>query len=161
MTYLTIRPATPDDHDAIWVMLEPVFRAGETYAIDRDISRADALAYWTAEHTFIAEDAGRSVGTFYIRRNQKGGGSHVANAGYITARGAEGRGIARQMLTTSLDLARELGFAAMQFNLVVSTNTRAIATWEAAGFVEIGRVPLGFRQPNGSFTDALILHRFL
>ncbi len=141
-------------------MLEPVFRAADTYAIDPNISREAALAYWTAEHAYIAEDA-KAHGTFYIRRNQQGGGSHVCNCGYITARGAEGRGVARLMLAHSLTEARRLGFEAMQFNFVLASNTRAVATWQKAGFDIIGRIPRAFRLPDGSFTDAFTMHRFL
>lgn len=142
-------------------MLEPVFRAGDTYAIDPAISREDALAYWTAHHTYVAEDDGTPLGTFYIRPNQQGGGAHVCNCGYITARGAQGKGVARSMLAHSLDEAKRLGFEAMQYNFVLSSNTRAIDTWVRAGFAEIGRIPRAFRLPGGGYSDALILHLFL
>ena len=142
-------------------MLEPVFRAGDTYAIDPDIPCAEALAYWTAEHAYIAEDGGQPLGTYYIRRNQKGGGSHVCNCGYITLRGAEGRGVARAMLAHSLKEAKRLGFEAMQYNFVLASNIRAVDTWKRAGFAEIGRIPRAFRLPDGTTTDALVLHRFL
>lgn len=158
---MKIRPATPADHDAIWSMLEPVFRAGDSYAIDRDIPRSDALTYWAAEHAYVAEENGKLLGTFYIRRNQKGGGSHVCNCGYITARGSEGKGVARAMLAHSLIEAKRLGFEAMQYNFVLATNTRAIDTWKRAGFAEIGRIPRAFRLTGGDYTDALVLHRFL
>src|SRR5664279_4176828 len=109
-TRLTIRPATGADDDAIWAILEPTFRAGETYPIPRDISRTDALAYWhTPGHTvFVAQekqenenqknnDGGRIVGTYYLRANNRGGGAHVANCGYMVAPEASGRGVARAM----------------------------------------------------------------
>ena len=155
-----IRHATKADGDAIWSILKPVIRAGDTYAIDAGISRDAALDYWLAERAFLAED-GAPLGTFYVKENQKGGGTHVCNCGYITARGAEGKGVARAMLEFSLKEARALGFEAMQFNFVLANNTRAIATWERAGFDVIGRQPRAFRMPAGDYTDALIMHRFL
>jgi GNAT superfamily N-acetyltransferase len=158
---MRIRETESSDRDALWSMLHPVFRAGDTYAIDPDISREDALAYWTAHHAYVAEIDGDIVGTLYIRPNQQGGGAHVCNCGYITARGAEGRGVARAMLAFSLEEAKQLGFEAMQYNFVLATNARAIDTWKRAGFTEIGRIPRAFRLPSGSYTDALILHRFL
>src|SRR5215471_7905698 len=84
---MIIRPATNTDADAVWSMLEPVLRAGETYALPRDLSRAEALGYWNSpgHDVFVAEDAGVVVGTYYLRANQKGGGAHVANCGYITS----------------------------------------------------------------------------
>lgn len=155
-----IRRAETHDLDAIWALLEPVFRAGDTYAIDPDISREEALEYWTREHAYVAEH-GTILGTYYIRRNQQGGGSHVCNAGFVTARAARGKGVARAMLADALQQAKGLGFKAMQFNFVLADNTRAVETWLRAGFAEIGRIPRAFRAPGGEMVDALILHRFL
>ena len=156
MTDLHIRPASPADQDAIWAMLKPVFRAGDTYAVDPDISRDDALAYWYAAHPFITDG-----GTYYIRPNQKGGGDHVCNAGFVTAQDAIGKGVARKMLADALTQAKSLGFEAMQFNFVLANNKRAVDIWLRAGFVEIGRIPHAFRHPRDSYVDALILHKFL
>ncbi|WP_425071703.1 N-acetyltransferase family protein [Sagittula sp. S175] len=158
-----IRQATEADKPAIWAMLEPVFRAGETYAIDRDISREDALAYWFGpERTvFVYEDDGTVLGTYYIVRNQKGGGSHVCNCGYVTAAQARGKGIARAMLAHSLEVAPTMGFTAMQYNCVVYTNTRAVDTWTRAGFDTVGRLPGAFRMPSGETVDALVMFRTL
>ena len=157
---MKLREYTSEDDTALWSMLEPVFRAGDTYAIDPEISRDDATAYWTAHHAYVAED-GAPLGTYYIRPNHGGGGSHVCNCGYITARGSEGRGVARAMLSHSQDEARRLGFRAMQFNLVLTTNTRAVRLWQADGFEDIGRLPQAFRLPDGRYTDALVMHKFL
>lgn len=156
---VSLRPAAAIDHDALWSMLGPVFRAADTYAIDPDISRKEALAYWTGENAYIAESEGRQIGTYYIRRNQKGGGSHICNCGYITAREAEGRGVARAMLAHSLNEAKRLGYEAMQFNFVLEVNARAVALWQSADFGIIGRIPRAFRMPDGTFSDALIMHR--
>lgn len=158
-----IRQATECDHDAIWHIIGPVIRAGETYTLDRDMSRADALAYWLGDdrHTFIAEDDGRIVGTYYIRANQAGGGSHVCNCGYMTDPAAAGRGIARQMHAHSLDLAREMGFRAMQFNFVITTNERAVLLWKSLGFDEVGRLPGAFHHPVAGYVDALVMYRTL
>ena len=157
---VTIRRAEVRDLDAIWAMLKPVFRSGDTYAIDPGITREEALEYWTREHAYVAEH-GAILGTYYIRRNQQGGGSHVCNAGYVTARAAQGKGVARAMLAHSFEMAKGLGYEAMQYNFVLATNTRAIDTWFRAGFAEIGRIPKAFKLPGGATTDALILHRFL
>ncbi len=159
---LTIRPASAADDDAIWTILEPVFRAGETYPIPRDIGRADALAYWrTPGHTvFVAAD-GAVVGTYYLRANQRGGGAHVANCGYMTAAAATGRGVARAMCMHSLEAARQRGFTAMQFNFVVATNERAVRLWQACGFAVAARLPNVFQHPRLGFVDALVMLRTL
>jgi ribosomal protein S18 acetylase RimI-like enzyme len=160
---LTIRPAVPTDRPAIWTILEPVIRAGETYALPRDMSEDDALAYWCApaHKTFVADDGGTLSGTYVLRANQAGGGSHVANCGYITAAGAQGRGVAREMLEHSLAQARARGFKAMQFNFVVSTNERAVRTWQRNGFDIVGRLPGAFSHPTKGYVDALVMYRTL
>ena len=158
-----IREVCEQDHEALWSLLEPVFRAGETYMIERDISREAAIRYWCAptQETFVAEEAGGLRGTYFLRANQRGAGAHVANCGYITAQAAQGRGIARAMLEHSLARARARGFRAMQFNCVISTNQRALETWLRNGFEIIGRVPEGFLHPAAGYVDALILYRRL
>lgn len=161
MAAVTIRAATAEDASAIWDVLEPVFRAGETYAMPRDIGREDALEYWLGptHEVFVAEAGGGVLGTYYIRANQAGGGKHVANCGYVTSPAAEGRGVARRMLEHSLAYAKTRGFLAMQFNFVVSTNERAIKTWERYGFAVIGRLPLAYNHPARGLVDALVMHR--
>lgn len=160
---LSIRPGTAADHDAIWAILEPTFREGETYPIPRDVIRADALAYWfTPGHAvYVAEDDGRILGTYYLRANQRGGGAHVANCGYVTARGGFGKGVARGMCAHSLDEARARGFTAMQFNFVVSTNTRAVKLWQDCGFRIVGTLPGVFMHPRLGAVDAHVMLREL
>jgi L-amino acid N-acyltransferase YncA len=160
---MVVRSATTDDHDAIWAILEPVIRAGETYTLPRDMSSQDALAYWASpgHSVFVAEEQRKIVGTYFLHANQRGGGAHVANCGYVTAPWAAGRGVARAMCAHSLDHARALGFKAMQFNFVVSTNERAICLWQSFGFETVGRLPGAFQHPTLGFVDALVMYRSL
>lgn len=160
---MKIREAAAADKDAIWAILEPVVRAGDTYTIDPDISRDAALRYWFGpeRRVYVCEDGGKILGTYYIVRNQKGGGSHVCNCGYVTAPAARGRGVARAMLAHSLDTAPRLGFRAMQYNFVVSTNIRAVETWQRAGFEVVGRLPGAFLHPAQGYVDALVMYRVL
>ena len=160
---MSIRPATSHDLDAVWHILEPVFRAGETYAVDPAISRQDALAYWMGgdSEAFVFEDAGEVLGTYYLRPNHGGGGAHVCNCGYITAPAVAGRGIARQRGEDSLRRARERGFRAMQFNFVVASNVGAVHLWETLGFAAVGRLPNAFDHPARGMVDALIMYRQL
>jgi ribosomal protein S18 acetylase RimI-like enzyme len=158
---MRIRRAREDDRGAIWRVLEPTIREGETYALPRDMSKASALAYWMGpdRETFVAESDRNVLGTYYIRPNQLGGGAHVANCGYATALEATGRGVARAMCEHSLIYAREKGFRAMQFNFVVSTNDRAVRLWLSLGFEVVGRLPLAFNHPKAGYTDALVMFR--
>lgn len=160
---ITVRPAASADGDAIWDILEPTIRAGETYPLPRDMSREDALAYWLAagHQVFVAEDDGQVVGTYYLHANQKGGGAHVANCGYMTAPNAYGRGVARAMCGHSLDHAKAQGFRAMQFNFVVSANERAVRLWGSMGFQIVGRLPRVFNHPREGYVDAFVMYREL
>lgn len=160
---MLIRPATQDDADAIWAIIGPTIRAGETYTIDPDITEEAAQARWLGRdrETFVAVEDGRIVGTYYIRPNQEGGGGHVANCGYMTAQGQTGRGVARRMCEHSMDHARQRGFGAMVFNFVVSSNERAIRLWQSLGFDIVGRVPGAFKHPSLGHVDALVMFRTL
>jgi ribosomal protein S18 acetylase RimI-like enzyme len=160
---ISIRAAAKTDA-AIWAILEPVIRAGETYPLPREMSETDALGFWMAKghEPFVAEDPhGRMLGTYFLRGNQLGAGGHVANCGYVTATGAEGRGVARKMCAHSLEHAKARGFRSMQFNFVVSTNERAVRLWENCGFRIVGRLPGAFEHPKLGFVDALVMYRDL
>ena len=157
------RASLPADADSVWAILEPTIRAGETYTLPRDMSRDDALDYWFApgHEVFVAEENSILVGTYFLQSNQQGGGSHVANCGYVTAPWATSRGVARAMCAHSLDRARQRGFTAMQFNFVVSANERAVALWQAFGFEIVGRLPGAFHHPTMGYVDALVMYRSL
>lgn len=159
---MLIRPATPGDDEAIRKIIMPIIRAGETYALPSDWTDAEALAYWRSpEHTVFVADDGAVVGTYYIRTNQRGGGSHVANCAFMTLTPAAGRGVASAMCAHALQYAEAAGYAAMQFNFVVATNSRAIALWRRFGFEFVGRLPAAFRHPTLGLVDALVMFRKL
>jgi GNAT superfamily N-acetyltransferase len=160
---LKLRPADRADHAAIWSILEPIFRAGETYCLPREVSREDALSYWAGGNhaAFVLEEKARVLGTYFLCANQQGGGGHVANAGFATDPAARGKEVTRARLAHALERARAEGFLAMQFNFVVSTNTRAIALWESAGFEIAGRLPQAFLHPAEGYVDALVMYRRL
>lgn len=163
MSDLIIRPASPADYDAIWKILEPTLRAGETYTLPQDLPRDEALRYWFSpgHEVFVVLSGSEILGTYYLRANQRGGGSHVANCGYITAPWAQGRGVAAFMCRHSLDHARSRGFLAMQFNIVVSTNQRAVKLWQRMGFEIVGQLPRAFRHPAEGLVDAYVMYREL
>jgi ribosomal protein S18 acetylase RimI-like enzyme len=170
---MRIRAATETDREAIWNIFHDVVASGDTYAFDPGISRRDALAYWFRPdtHTYVAslnclkqsspEQAERVVGTYILRPNQSGGGSHVANAAFMVAPDARGQGIGRAMGEHCLSEARRLGFRAMQFNFVVSTNESAIRLWRQLGFKIVGTLPGAFRHPEKGYVDAYVMYRSL
>ncbi len=162
---MQIRSARPEDADAIWAILGPVIRAGETYALERDMARDDALAYWmnAEKMTFVAEENGQILGTYYLRANQPrySGGGHVCNCGYVVSARAAGQGVGRRMCRHSLEQARARGYKAMQFNLVVSTNEPAVKLWQSCGFQTIGRLPGAFMHPVKGYVDGLVMFQQL
>jgi ribosomal protein S18 acetylase RimI-like enzyme len=160
---MLVRRASKTDHPAIWRTIGPTIRAGETYALDRDMTEADAIAYWFGEgrETFVAEEDGEITGTYYIRANQAGAGKHICNCGYMVSSDATGRGVARAMCLHSLDYARRHGYRGMQFNFVVSSNTRALKLWESLDFEIVGRVPQAFDHPKFGYIDAFVMFRSL
>lgn len=158
---IEIRPYSTDDAQTLWAMLEPVFRGGDTYAIDPNISREDALAYWCGPQrtVWMACENGQPLGSYYMVPNAGGGGAKVCNCGFVTSTAAQGKGVARAMLAHSLETAPKAGFIGMQFNYVVATNTRAIDTWKRAGFDVAGQLPAVFEHPTHGFVDALVMYR--
>lgn len=163
MTNLTIRPATPADHDAIWAIMEPVIRDGASYPLDPALTREEAFEYWFAadKQVFVAEEDGAVLGTYYLKPNSTGLASHVANAGYMTHVAARGRGIAMNMARDSFRRAKDAGFRSMQFNLVVATNVQAVGLWQKLGLQVIGRLPEAFRHKRLGYVDALVMYRML
>jgi ribosomal protein S18 acetylase RimI-like enzyme len=193
---MKIRPATEMDRDAIWEIFHEVVAAGDTYALDPNISREDALAYWFAPdtHTYVAEInrepvgeadsfpravgdgvtvAGKPtasltivrglpiLGTYILRPNQSGGGSHIANAGFMVSASARGQGLGRAMAEHCFSEARRFGFRAMQFNYVISTNVAAIRLWQDLGFEIVGTLPDAFHHPEKGYVDVYVMYRSL
>ncbi len=157
---LQIRPYEADDWPAVWALLEPVFRAGETFPHDPQICEAEAQLLWVEQPqaVMVATDgAGLLVGTYYVKPNSLCLGAHVANAGYVVAEQTRCQGIGSRLCQHSLQTARRLGFRLMQFNLVVSTNTAGIHCWQRNGFQIIGTLPGAFRHKQLGYVDALVM----
>jgi GNAT superfamily N-acetyltransferase len=160
---MNIRIAHQADEDAIWEIFRAVVAPGDTYAFDPATSREEGLAYWFSPgaHTYVAENDGRIVGTYILKPNQPALGSHVANAGFMVSPSARGLGVGRRMGEHCLTEARRLGFRAMQFNFVVSTNTPAVRLWQQLGFEIVGTLPGAFRHSQRGMVDAYVMFRKL
>jgi L-amino acid N-acyltransferase YncA len=160
---MKIRAAINGDRDAIWNIFHQIVVASDTYAFDPSISREEALAYWFRgdTHTYVADKDGRVVGTYILKPNQLGPGSHVANAAFMVASDAEGCGVGRAMAEHCLSESRRMGFRAMQFNFVVSTNMGAIHLWKQLGFKIVGTLPGAFRHPQKGYVDVYVMFRSL
>jgi ribosomal protein S18 acetylase RimI-like enzyme len=161
---IDIKPYKELDWPSVWHIIEPVFRAGETYPFSTDISEKEAHQAWieVPAAIFVAVDANNDIlGTYYIKPNQPGLGAHVCNCGYIVANEAQGRGIASAMCEHSQAEALARGFRAMQYNLVVSTNEGAINLWKRHGFEVVGRLPQAFQHTQFGFVDAIVMYKLL
>ena len=160
---MNIREATRDDFDQIWPIFREVAAAGETYGYPRDVTREDGIRLWmdAPRKTYVFEQDGRILGTYYIKTNQLGPGSHVCNCGYMVSSAARGRGLATAMCEHSQRIASELGYKAMQFNFVASTNEGAVRLWSKLGFVIVGRLPQAFHHPSRGYVDALVMYKWL
>jgi GNAT superfamily N-acetyltransferase len=158
-----IRGDLGGDEESVWRILASVIAEGDTYALDPATTRDEGLAFWyqAGARRYVADSGGRVVGAYFLRPNQPGRGSHVANAAYLVAAEARGKGVGRAMGEHSIREARRLGYRAMQFNFVVSTNVAAVRLWNDLGFVTLATLPAAFRHPTQGFVDALVMFRSL
>ncbi len=158
---MKIREATQRDYDSVWDIFSSVIRTGDTYVFDPN-TRKDALSkHWFASYmkTYVAEEQGDVVGTYIIKPNQIDLGSHIANCSYMVHPKAQGKGVGNALCEHSLETARKLGYRAIQFNIVVSTNQVAVRLWEKHGFRIIGTIPNGFNHTTLGYVDAYIMYR--
>ena len=159
-----IRPYLETDWPALWPILRVTFEAGDTYAYAPDSTEADIHRVWieAPSATYVAVDAsGMLLGTYFIKPNQPGLGAHVCNCGYVVAAAAQGQGVATALCEHSQHEAVRLGFLAMQFNLVVSTNEGAIRLWRKLGFAVLATLPQAFRHRQRGLVDALVMFKTL
>ena len=158
-----IIPATAEHAEAIWRIFQEVIATGDAYVFESGTTRDEFIAYWFAPscHPHIALLDDEVVGSYIVKPNQPGRGSHIANASYMTASAARGQGIAGKMCQHSLQLAKSLGFRAMQFNIVVATNTVAVALWQKHGFSIVGTLPGAFHHATLGYVDAHVMFRGL
>ncbi len=164
MNRIKIRPFQKEDWEALWQILQSVFREGETYTFSPALSEEEAYSVWITlpQETYVAVDKKNSIiGTYFIKPNQPTLGAHICNCGYIVSSAHRGKGMARMLCLHSLEQANILGFKGMQFNAVVSTNPIAVALWLKLGFEKIGTVPGGFKSPTYGYVDTYIMFKSL
>ena len=158
-----IREALEEDFDQIWEIFHQIVSAGETYAIPRNSSKIEAYKIWIErpQKTFVCVENENIVGTYYLKKNHEGGGGHVCNCGYMVAIESEGKGLGSMMCEHSQIIAKELGYKAMQFNLVLVSNKKAVSLWTKLGFDMVGKIPKAFDHPKIGYVDALVMHKWL
>ena len=160
---MQIREAEETDFEDIWPIFHEIASAGETYAYPQNTSKEEANRLWMhlPRKTYVAEEKGLILGTYYIKTNQAGPGSHVCNCGYMVSSKARGKGLATSMCEHSQEIAMKLGYKAMQFNLVATSNDGAVRLWSKLGFDTVGRLPMAFNHPSKGYVDALVMYKWL
>lgn len=160
---ITIRKYTEDDQERVWEIIKQVISQGDSFDSAPDTPRDVMLDDWrgAGKHTYVAVSEDKIVGSFYIQANRAGLGSHVANASYVVAPEARGKGVGRRMGEFSLESAKNLGFHAMQFNFVVKSNEKAVRLWQSLGFEIVGEIPEAFRHKENGLTNAYVMYRKL
>ena len=161
---VVVREYSDDDWPALWSLMEPVIRAGDTYPYALDMDEAGARHMWleVTDKAYVAcDDDGAILGTYYIKPNQPTLGAHVANCGYMVGTAARGRGVATLMCRHSQEEAVRLGYRAMQFNLVVATNEPSVHLWKKMGYDVVGRLPGAFKHADLGYVDAFIMYKVL
>ena len=158
-----IRKATEADCEGIWDIFHRVVKRGDTFAFDPKANWEDFKTLWmpSSIHTYVAELNGKILGTYLLRQNAPGLGSHVANAAYMVHPDARLMGIGKAMGRHSIKQAKKEGFLAIQFNFVVSTNVVAIQLWLKLGFKIVGTVPKAFNHQKRGLVDIYVMHRFV
>ncbi|SDT69436.1 GNAT family N-acetyltransferase [Actinoplanes derwentensis] len=148
---LRIRLAVDTDWPAIWPILSEVVTTGETMPYDPAMTSESARDMWLERppgQTVVALLDGEIAGTAKMSANRPGAGAHVSTASFMVASGTRGRGVGTALCRYALTWARDKGFASMQFNAVVETNTAAVALYQREGFQIVGTVPRSFHHPS-------------
>ena len=160
---MEIREAANHDFDGVWRIFHQVVKEGKTYAFERDTSKEEAQNIWmeAPRKTYVAIENGNILGTYYLKTNQAGPGNHVCNCGYMVSSSARGKGLATLMCNHSQQVAIELGYLAMQYNFVASSNEGAVRLWHKMGFETVGTLPNAFNHPSKGYVDAFVMYKWL
>ncbi len=160
---MKISEVTKQDFEAFWPVFQEVVQAQETYAFDPNLSFDDAYNLWclAPQKSFVIKEANNVLGAYYIKPNAAGPSAHISNCGYMVSPHCRGKGIARTLCEHSQRIAIELGYTAMQFNSVVSTNEVAVKLWQKLGYEIIGTIPKAYQHKRLGLVDSYIMHKHL
>ena len=159
----SITAMSRDDFEQFWPVFRDIVDAQETYAFPVGMTLEEGYHLWCEypQQTFALKIDDSVAGSYYIKPNAAGPGSHVCNCGYMVDPHFRGQGIARTLCEHSQQVAEDLGFHAMQFNSVVSTNEAAVHLWEKMGYNIIGTVPQAYQHKSRGLVDAYVMYKKL
>lgn len=153
----------PNDEEELYQIFREVVESGSQFPYECSSTKEFRQQFFAPHgkvyvcHTL----AGEVVGGFFLKANFSGRSSHIANAAYMIHSTYRGKGVGSLLIKASLHLAKDLGFQAMQFNMVLSQNRLAVKLYQKLGFNIVGTLPEAVRNPDGSYQDGYVLHRKL
>jgi DNA-binding MarR family transcriptional regulator len=160
---LTLKPFVQEDEESLYNIFQEIVESGNQVHFECSSKQEFYRQFLeSGSQVFTAHLSERElVGGFTIKPNFSGRSKHVANAVYMIKRIHQGRGIGTLLVKASLEFAKQLGFRAMQFNMVLSENHIALKLYQKLGFNIIGTISRAIKNLDGSYQEGLILHREL
>lgn len=106
-------------------------------------------------YTGVAVDieTDKIYGLYILHPNNVGRCGHICNASYAVSTSYRGLHIGEKLVLNCIEQGRLHGFSILQFNAVVATNIHARHLYERLGFVQLGKIPKGFRMKDGRYED--------
>ena len=159
---LILRKYQQEDLSAMTMIWNTIVEEGNAFPQTELLTIEEADHFFVAQTlTTVAVEDDRVVGLYILHPNNVGRCGHIANASYAVKKDCRGHKIGEQLVSHSLQMAKEFGFRLMQFNAVVSTNAMAIHIYEKLGFQRLGTIPQGFLLRDGSYSDILLYYYIL
>lgn len=156
-----LEPYQAQDEKELYAIFQEVVETGSQFPYESSSQEEFQKQFFSpGSHVYVCRSSqGSLIGGFYLKANYSGRSKHIANAAYMIASTHRGCGIGTLLIKASLRLAQNMGFLAMQFNMVLSQNSGAIKLYEKLGFAIIGTIPQAIRNRDGSFQDGHTMYR--
>ncbi len=153
---IIVKPYETKNVKAAVEIWNEIVRAGVAFPQEEELDEMTGDEFFKAQSfTGLAVDeaSGEILALYILHPNNVGRCSHISNASYAVRADLRGRHIGEIIVKHCIAKARELGFRILQFNAVVASNIHARNLYKRLGFIELGKIPGGFRMKDGSFED--------
>jgi GNAT superfamily N-acetyltransferase len=147
-----------DDDESVRNLLNLIIQEGSSYPQREPLDLETFQRYWLSHRAYCVCVENQLVAAFFLRPNHPGRCSHIANGGFIVHPNWRSQGLGRFMGEAALEIAKQLGFQAIQFNLIFASNLPSLKLWLSLGFTIIGRIPQAVLLNDDCYEDALLLH---